>query len=199
MARKMVGSLLVAVWMLFGLNTPSIAGVSATGEFTATKGCQAYQSIKRKTNPGDMQLEIGQSYPVIELNVSPGTTWYRLRIDNATPVERWKTEWDADGYFAVAMRLLEEFNTSGVAAFMTENIGKSVPTSSFFAKIDNALGADASRRLQISCTHGMLVDVYIRLPAKLPEGASLSTLIQQAEPAFNNKCGPTFQVDAIGQ
>ncbi len=338
MVRKMTGLLLVAVWMGVGLNTSSMAGVSATGEFTATKGCQAYQSIKRKTNPGEVRLEVGQSYPVIELNVSPGTTWYRIRIDNADPAERWtyfdcgtadvavaedssgtgetaakkqchtaglqdsyvfavswqpafceahqdkpecsvsdpqtyqarnftlhglwpnkkacgtgyglcgkyqaeqrpfcayepvemkaeteeklgkfmpsaahgsclqrhewykhgtcQTEWDADGYFAVAMRLLEQFNTSGVAAFMAENIGKRVTTSDFFKQVDNALGENASRRLQISCNRGMLVDVYIRLPAKLPEDGSLATLIQQAEPAFNNKCGANFQVDAIGQ
>lgn len=339
MERKLIGVLLVAVWLSFGLNPPSIAGVSATGEFTATKDCQAYQSIKRKTNPGNVQLETGKTYPVIELNVSPGTTWYRLRIDNAVPAERWtyfscgtaeisdaedssvnngedaadnqchtagledsyvlaiswqpafceghqekpecsvtdqqsyqaqnftlhglwpnkkscgtgyglcgkyktekrpfcdyepvsiqtetfeklgklmpsaahgsclqrhewykhgtcQTEWDADGYFAVAMRLLEEFNASGMATFMTQNIGKQVMTSSFFEKVDNAFGEQASRRLQISCKEGMLVDVYIRLPADLPENVALSTLIQQAKPAFNNKCGAKFMVDAIGQ
>jgi ribonuclease T2 len=339
MERKKIGLFLVTVWLLFNLDTPSVAGVSVTGEFTATKNCQAYQSIKRKTNPGGVQLEIGQSYPVIELNVSPGTTWYRLRIDNTTPAERWayfdcgtaeisfvegpsfntsgnsadntchtagledsyvfaiswqpafceehqdkpecsvsdpqsyqagnftlhglwpnkkscgtgyglcgkykaekrpfcdydpvplqaetleklgkvmpsaahgsclqlhewykhgtcQTEWDADGYFAIAMRLLEEFNTSGIATFMTQNIGKSVTTSSFFEKVDDALGKDASRRLQISCSRGMLVDVYIHLPANLPEDATLAKLINQAEPAFNNKCGTSFQVDAIGQ
>ena len=110
-----------------------------------------------------------------------------------------QTEYDADGYFIIAMRLLDEFNTSGIADFMTQNIGKSVSTSSFFEKVDDALGEDASRRLQIACKEGMLVDVYIRLPADLPENASLETMIQQAEPAFNNKCGASFRVDAIGQ
>jgi len=339
MVRKMIGSLLVAVWMGIGFSASAIAGVSATGEFIATKGCQAYQSIKRRTNPGEVLLETGRSYPVIELNVSPGTTWYRLRIENADPAERWvyfecgtaevvaaedsstgtgetaakkqchtaglqdsyvlavswqpafceghqdkpeclvsdpqvyqarnftlhglwpnrkacgtgyglcgkyqteqrpfcayepvamkadteeklgqfmpsaahgsclqrhewykhgtcQTEWDADGYFTMAMRLLEQFNNSGVAAFMAENIGRRVTTSDFFNQVDDALGERASRRLQISCNRGMLVDVYIRLPAKLSEDASLSALIQQAEPAFNNKCGASFQVDAIGQ
>lgn len=338
MARKMAASLLVAVWLI-GQNTTGIASVSATGEFTATLGCQAYQSIKRKTNPGQVQLEVGQSYPVIEVNVSPGTTWYRLRIDNASPAERWtyfecgiaevtvaddsssdgggtgadrqchtagledsyvfalswqpafcedhqeklecavsdpqayqaqnftlhglwpnkkscgtsyglcgkykaekrpfcdydpvpmqaetleklgkfmpsaahgsclqrhewykhgtcQTERDADGYFTISMRLLEEFNTSGMAVFMSRNIGKSVTTKSFLEQIDNALGEDAARRLQISCKNGMLVDVYIRLPADLPEEASLPELIRQAAPAFNNKCGTKFRVDAIGQ
>ncbi len=332
MVRKMTGLLLVAVWMGIGFNTFAVAGISATGEFTATKGCQAYQSIKRRTNPGEVRLEVGRSYPVIELNVSPGTTWYRVRIDSAEPAERWtyfdcgtadvagtgettakkqchtaglqdsyvlaiswqpafcethqekpecsvsdpqtyqaqnftlhglwpnrkacgtgyglcgkyqteqrpfcaydpvtikpetreslgkfmpsaahgsclqrhewykhgtcQTTWDADGYFTQAMRLLEQFNTSGVAAFMAENIGRSVAASDFFAQVDNALGENASRRLQISCNRGMLVDVYIRLPAQLPEDAPLSALIQQAEPAFTNKCGENFQVDAIGQ
>jgi ribonuclease T2 len=86
---KITGWLLTSVWLLIGFNTPALASVQVTGEFTATETCQVYQSIRRKTNPGAVQLEIGNSYQIIELNVSPGTTWYRIRIDGADPAERW--------------------------------------------------------------------------------------------------------------
>lgn len=319
----------------------SHASVSATGEFKATKACQAYQSMRRKTNPGCVRLEIGRSYPIFELNVPRGTTWYRLRVDNANPSERWvyfecgdvdlsskkepqpgggqgtpggggkcntpgeadsfvfavswqpafceshrdkpecsvddpasyqannftlhglwpnkqscgtkygfcgkyqktvrpfcnydkvpmqpetleklgkvmpsaahgsclqRHEWykhgtcqtkrDANGYFDLSMRLLKEFNDSGVADFMQSNIGRTVTTESFFDVVDQAFQEGAHKRLQISCRSGKLVDIYIQLPNPISQEASLPQLLKQAEPKFRNGCGERFEVDAIGQ
>lgn len=83
------GLFIALVWLVFGFNTITFANVPATGDFTATKECQAYQSMRKKTNPNGIRLEIGRSYSIIELNVPAGTTWYRLRIDEAEPQERW--------------------------------------------------------------------------------------------------------------
>ena len=283
----MTGCLLTTVWLLFGFNALTLASVPATGEFTSTKTCQAYQSIRRKTNPGGIRIEVGKSYPIMELNVSPGTTWYRLRIKNASPAERWvyfecgnvkatgqgdtassperehsedqcqtaglgnsyvfalswqpaycerhknkpecgvtdpqsyqannftlhglwpnkescginygfcgkyksgqrpfcrydpvpmqnatrealarvmpgsshdsclqrhewykhgtcQVEWDADVYYDTAIRLLKDFNESGISAFMTNNIGKTVTTRSFFEAVDTAFGEGSHRRM----------------------------------------------------
>lgn len=324
--------------VIFSLPFPTAqASVSATGEFTATQSCQAYQSMRRKTNPGAVQLEIGKTYPVSELNVPGSTTWYRLRVEGADPEQRWayfecgtvtlndqkepssegqddenqcetagladsfvfalswqpafcethhdkpecsvndsssyqannftlhglwpnkkacgtgygfcgkykrevspfcnydsvpmqaktiqelgvvmpsashgsclqrhewfkhgtcQTQWKADAYYQTAMRLLKDFNQSGMASFMQKNIGKTVSTESFFDAVDKAFSADAHLRLQISCSNGRLVDVYISLPAALPPDQSLGALMQQARPNFRNTCGSTFEVDAIGQ
>jgi len=336
--KKLTGWLLTFIWLLMCLNSPTFASVPVTGEFTATKNCQAYQSIHRKTNPGEIRLEHGKSYPIIELNKSPGTTWYRLRMDGASPAERWtyfecgqatitskgkspsrkkgagavkecntaglgdsyvlaiswqpafcethrdkpectvtdplsyqannfslhglwpnknscgiryefcgdykkgmrpfcnfapvpmqpetlqelgvvmpsaahgsclqrhewykhgtcQTKWDADGYFHIAIRMLKEFNEGGMAIFMSNNIGKEVTSNSFFEAVDEAFGEGAHKRLQISCSDGKLVDVFINLPFEQLQDISLEELIQQAEPKFKNKCGTNFEVDAIG-
>lgn len=327
--------------LVFSFGQNSYASVPATGEFTATKECQAYQSMRRKTNPGDMLLEIGQSYVILERNVPSSATWYRLRVEEANPPERWvyfecgiigttidgqsqqttgergdasnnqcftaglkdsfvfalswqpafcegrpqkpeckvsdpfvyqarnftlhglwpnkqscgknygfcgiykesvnpfcnydpvpmqartleklglvmpsaahgsclqrhewykhgtcQTERNADEYFDTAMRLLEEFNSSGMAKFMQENIGQTVTTQTFFDAVDQAFHAGAHQRLQISCKDGKLVDVYIHLPAELVDDAGLDKLLQQAKPKFHNGCGRQFEVDAIGQ
>jgi ribonuclease T2 len=66
-----------------------LAGVPASGEFISSKGCQAYQSIRKLNNPDDTTLGVGKSYSVIEANVADGSTWYRIRIENANPAERW--------------------------------------------------------------------------------------------------------------
>jgi len=332
------GSTIVIACLLLGVATTARASVPVTGEFTASKACQAYQSMPRKTNPGKIHLEIGRTYPVFELNVPSGTTWFRLRIEGARPQERWvyfqcgdasvngrddfgnqeengdktpcqtpgledsfilalnwqpafcesygekpeckvddptayqagnftlhglwpnkrscgthynfcgrykqavspfcdyapvpmqaatlqalgrvmpsaahgsclqRHEWykhgicqtrrDADGYFTIAMELLEQFNAGGMAKFMQDNIGGRVTTRTFFDVVDQAFDEGAHRRLQIACRGGKLVDVYIQLPGELPNGASLQTLLREAEPNFRNDCGQSFEVDAIGQ
>lgn len=338
MKKAITGWVLTCVWLLFGFNALALASVSATGEFTSTKACQAYQSIRRKTNPGGIRIEAGRSYPIMELNVSSGTTWYRLRIRNANPKERWvyfecgnatvagqgggisgeaeddsadqcqtaglansyvfalswqpaycerhknkpecsvtdprsyqannftlhglwpnkdscgtkygfcgkyksgqrsfcrydpvpmnnatlealakvmpsashgtclqrhewykhgtcQQEWDADAYYETAIRLLKEFNETGISAFMANNIGKTVTTRSFFEAVDAAFGEGSHQRMQISCRDGKLVDVLIHLPSDLPKCISLGTLIQRAEPNFRNRCGTSFEVDPIG-
>jgi ribonuclease T2 len=336
MSRQATRLLSVVAWLAFGLTAPALSSVPASGEFIAAKACQAYQSFRNKTNPGDVRLDIGGRYPIMELNSLDGPTWYRVRIDDATPQERWiyfecgsanvtsqggsssgreaggdcktaglgdsyvlavswqpafceghsgkpecsvsdpqvyqaknftlhglwpnkqscgtgygfcgkykerprtfchydpvpmkaailktlgvvmpsaahgsclqrhewykhgtcQTEWDAGGYFDTAMRLLKEFNEEGVGAFMADNVGKTVTTRSFFDVVDQAFGAGAHERLHISCKGNLLVEVRIHLPATLPVDASLGALIQQAKPKFNNRCGRSFRVDAIGQ
>lgn len=344
MASRMGNWLLLAAWLVFCLGNPSVASVSVTGEFAANKECGAYQSIRKKTNPDGMRLEIGERYPVFEVNVSPSPTWYHIRIDEAVPPDRWvyfecgaadvaaaenhvgptgsntnaapgapqnpchtagledsyvlalswqpafceshkekpecsvadpqsyqarnftlhglwpnkagcganygfcgqykakldsfcaydevpvqpdmleklgqfmpsaahgsclqrhewykhgtcQTKWNADAYFDTAIRLLEEFNNAGMAKFMTDNLGTQVTTDAFFNAVDTAFGENAHRRLEISCTGGKLVDIYLHLPLDISENASLGNLMQQAEPEFKNKCGAGFEVDAIG-
>jgi ribonuclease T2 len=110
-----------------------------------------------------------------------------------------QTQWDADGYFHIAMRLLKEFNEGGMATFMSNNIGKTVTSQSFFDAVDKAFGDGAHQRLQISCSGGNLIDVFINLPPDPLDGIPLKTLMQLGKQKFRNTCGTSFVVDAIGQ
>ncbi len=110
-----------------------------------------------------------------------------------------QTDWDADHYFETATRLVKEFNDKGISAFMSKNVGKTVATADFLNAVDKSFGKNASKRLNLGCDkEGLLVDVFINLPKKIPENVALSTLIQQAPESFNNRCGDSFTVDAIG-
>lgn len=111
-----------------------------------------------------------------------------------------QTNWDADGYFGTAVRLTKEFNDKGVAEFMTKNIGKTVKTADFLQVVESSFGKNASKRLYLGCDSrgGNLIDVFINLPKQIPENVALADLIQQAPESFNNRCGKSFKVDAIG-
>ncbi len=64
------------------------AEVSLDGFFIAGDTCPAYQSFRKQTNPGNVQLTAGMAYEVISKNKTDATH-YRLRIQDASPKERW--------------------------------------------------------------------------------------------------------------
>jgi ribonuclease T2 len=110
-----------------------------------------------------------------------------------------QTDWDADDYFATATRLVKEFNDQGMADFMKQNTGRKVSTAAFLKIVDKSFGKRASKRLNLGCDRdGNLVDVFINLPKDIPANVALADLIQQAPESFNNRCGKSFTVDAIG-
>ena len=108
-----------------------------------------------------------------------------------------QTQLDVSQYYDFAIKLQQEFNNSGMAQLMTENIGKRVASANFFNSFDKAFGAGAHQKLQLRCKAGDLIDVYINLPKDLDQAASLKTLLGRAENDFKNGCGALFSVNAI--
>ena len=109
-----------------------------------------------------------------------------------------QTEWDADGYFEVAIDLVKQFNASGVGPFIATNRGLSISTQDLFAVIDQGLGANAHKRMKFFCTNGQLVDIYMNLPDSIPrQQPKLGPLLQAAKEGFSSSCGESFRVDVM--
>lgn len=66
----------------------SCAEVTLKGSLLATKECPAFQAFRKGTNPGEVKIEAGHSYPLLAKN-APNATHYRVRIESAAPPERW--------------------------------------------------------------------------------------------------------------
>jgi ribonuclease T2 len=85
--RTVLAMVAAAGWL-----TASACGASAEiavrGSFLATKDCPAFQSFRKATNPGDVKIEAGHSYPLLAKN-APEPSHYRVRIEGAAPSERW--------------------------------------------------------------------------------------------------------------
>lgn len=64
------------------------AEIAMSGDFKATKACDAVQSIRKGTNPGDIKLAPGHAYPLLAKN-RPDATHYRVAVEGASPRERW--------------------------------------------------------------------------------------------------------------
>ena len=78
------------VWFASALLTITAASaqIAATGTLKASKACPALQSIRSGTNPGDVQLELGHSYPLLAKN-KQNATHYLVAVEGASPRERW--------------------------------------------------------------------------------------------------------------
>jgi ribonuclease T2 len=76
-----------AGWVALSADAAS-ADVAASGSFVATKDCPAFQSFRKGTNPGGVKIETGHLYPLLAKNAS-NAAHYRIRIDGASPPERW--------------------------------------------------------------------------------------------------------------
>lgn len=75
-----------AVWALFAASTS--AQVAMQGNFVASKACPAFVSIKKHTNPGDVQTVAGQSYMLLGKN-KDAATYYWVEVKDAQPRQRW--------------------------------------------------------------------------------------------------------------
>ncbi|WP_417690980.1 ribonuclease T2 family protein [Roseibium sp.] len=69
--------------------SPALAQVKMDGYILASKSCEAYQSAKRRSNPGKVKTVEGQIYPLLALN-KPQGEFYLIRIPGAPGDEkRW--------------------------------------------------------------------------------------------------------------
>ncbi|KQV98391.1 hypothetical protein [Rhizobacter sp. Root1221] len=78
-------------WVLLaGLAWATVAGASepASGSFVAAQSCEAYQSMRKQTNPGGVRVQPGVAYPVREAN-GPGREWLRVEVPGASEPLRW--------------------------------------------------------------------------------------------------------------
>ncbi|WP_443748081.1 ribonuclease T2 family protein [Asticcacaulis solisilvae] len=79
--------ILAAACLLLSVNTANAA--SRGGNLlVANEVCPAYQSIAKKTNPGNVKTKLGQAYTIVADNKEP-PTWLQIDIDGAKPPLRW--------------------------------------------------------------------------------------------------------------
>ncbi len=74
-----------------------LASAPATGTIKATQACEAYASKNKRTNPGQVNLTVDESYAVFEVNRRINPSWYRIRVDGASPPERWVAKYCGTG------------------------------------------------------------------------------------------------------
>jgi ribonuclease T2 len=78
----------IAAALLAFVALQSSASESASGNFVASKRCEAYSSFAKRTNPGEIYISAGTSYTVHEINKTD-YDWLRIDVPGAQPKLRW--------------------------------------------------------------------------------------------------------------
>jgi len=334
---RVLPKLILGISLLCGAINIIFASTPVSGTITATQTCEAYVSKNKRTNPDHTKLVVDKTYSIFEANKNNNPTWYRVRIQSASPPERWvakncgtiklglagddrppddddqlaacntpgledsyvlalswqpafcethrdkpecrvddkksyqarnftlhglwpnkkscgtkygfcgevrnrpgefcdypilslftevradleqvmpsaaagsclqrhewfkhgtcQLDWSMDEYYEAAVDLTQQFNESGIAYFISRNIGNTVTEAAFINKVDCAHGDGAHKRVELKCKGGNLVDVYVYLPETINEGDGLGELMQQGQGNFKSNCGGSFKVDPIG-
>jgi ribonuclease T2 len=65
------------------------ASERASGQFVASRACDAYSSFVKGNNPGSVRTTPGTQYEVLQVNKAEAFEWIRIDILGAEPHERW--------------------------------------------------------------------------------------------------------------
>lgn len=87
-------------------------------------------------------------------------------------------------YFSLAMRFATEVDQSEFGKFLTDHHGDNVTLSELRKVIAKTFGAQNAGKIYLGCKNGTLVDVFIVLPALIPNNESLINLVNKA-PDYN--------------
>lgn len=95
-----------------------------------------------------------------------------------------------DEYFSLAMRLVQEVDQSAFGHYLTEHKGTVVPLSTLRSVIVHSFGKNNAGKIYLGCKNGVLVDIYIKLPALIPIYEPLNSLLATAPVSSNrDSCG----------
>lgn len=87
---------------------------------------------------------------------------------------------DTDGYFSLGMRLTKEVDKTIFGKFLTSHKGETVRLSQLRHSLDQSFGAENAGKIRLGCKDGILVDVFIILPALISPEQSIETLVNNA-------------------
>ena len=83
-------------------------------------------------------------------------------------------------YYSLALSLAREASLSPLGEFLHQHSGKFVSLTDLLTAVEQAFGQSNVGKIYLGCRDGMLVDVYINLPAVIPSGEQLKSLVQKA-------------------
>ncbi|KTD07579.1 ribonuclease T2 family protein [Legionella jamestowniensis] len=86
----------------------------------------------------------------------------------------------SDAYFSLAIRLNQEANKTLLGQFLHEHVGEAVTKERLHAMVRESFGENATHKVYLGCKNGMLVDIFIQLPAVIAQTDSLQMLVNKA-------------------
>ena len=70
---------------------------------------------------------------------------------------------DANAYYADAISLVNQVNTSAIGKFFTQNIGKRISLKQVRTLADKTLGKGTGNRIELQCKRGLVTELWLHL------------------------------------
>lgn len=80
-------------------------------------------------------------------------------------------------YFALALRLTNEVNNTSFGHFITKNYGQTLSLQDIRKQLEESFGLENGAKIYLGCRNGILVDIYVLLPALIPMEEPLESLL----------------------
>ncbi|CEK12086.1 ribonuclease T2 family protein [Legionella hackeliae] len=128
-------------------------------------------------------------YPPVNLNKEVAHTLQQFMPSYAAGGCLERHEWNkhgscqilsSDAYFSLATRLNQEMNQTALGQFLHEHVGETIKRERLRTLVSESFGQNTARKVYFGCKNGILVDIFINLPALIPQSESLPALVSKA-------------------
>ena len=90
---------------------------------------------------------------------------------------------DDDGYFADAINLTKQVNSSAVQNLFAKNVGKTITSEQVRRAFDKSFGKGSGRKVKLNCRKGLITELWINLDGKIDPKTPLKQLLKSAKRA----------------
>lgn len=87
---------------------------------------------------------------------------------------------DSSDYFDQAMTLVDQVNQLKIIDFLQQYQGQTIALTQLKSELETSLGQNAKQKIYIGCSKGLLVDIYLSLPATFDATTPLNQLLTSA-------------------
>ncbi len=164
---------------------------------------QPRSNIYCNTSSDEKKLDKNRQWHKLpKLNLSDTTRRELLSIMPGSASNLQRHEWikhgtcygnSSDEYYATAISLTKQFNSSKVGMFFGQNIGKSVNLEQVRFKMRESFGKDSRKKLELRCRNGLITEVWLHLGGS---GDNLKALLQGGNEVYS-KC-KQGRIDRVG-
>ena len=103
----------------------------------------------------------------------------------------------AEIYYRDSLNLINGINDTNVSTLFANNIDKTITTEQIRNAFDEAFGEGSGEKVNVKCSKGLIVELWVNLKGDIHKDDNLSRLLQNA-PVVNNVSCESGMVDAVG-
>lgn len=103
-------------------------------------------------------------------------------------------------YFSLAMHLTQQMDASAFGQYLSAHRGQRVAHSVLRKELDKVFGHSQAGKIYLGCKNGILVDIFVQLPAFISEESSLASLVNKApDSQYIDACPDKIRISSFSK